>query len=247
MITMNNREPQSSATFLAPSATLVGEVFINSNSSIWYGAILRADKNEIFINQCVSIQDGVIITTDYGDNQYGRPNKVFIDSNTQIGHGAKLHCCEIGAECVIGMNATILQGAVIGRGAVIAAGAIVPPYTKIPEQTVWGGKPLREFRKIGFKENKYMVEDATKYEELAMRHAEQFTTYTTQYRDLEDDIAKLQPRITMAPPLTDAEEAEFRLRRDYAEEFNLDEFEQQMQRQRIPSDPRLQAEHNIHH
>jgi carbonic anhydrase/acetyltransferase-like protein (isoleucine patch superfamily) len=122
--------------FIAPNATIIGKVEIKDDASIWYGSVLRGDLNKIEIGHGTNIQDGCVITTDDKTTIGGFNSEVTIGNFTQIGHGARLHACKIGNECIIGMGATILEGAVVEDYAVVGAGTIVPPGRVIPKMQV---------------------------------------------------------------------------------------------------------------
>jgi gamma-carbonic anhydrase len=123
--------------FVAPNATVIGKVEICSDSSVWYGCVLRGDLNTIKIGTGTNIQDGTVITTDDKVTIGGFNSEVIIGNYTTIGHGVRLHACQIGNECIIGMGATILEGAIVEDGAVVGAGSIVPPGRVIPKMEVF--------------------------------------------------------------------------------------------------------------
>ena len=119
---------------MANNATVVGDVTIMDNASVWYQAVLRGDINFISIGKCSNIQDGVIghLSDDY---------PLVVGSYVTVGHGAVLHACTIEDECLIGMNSTILDGARIGKHSIIAAGTVVPTNANIPEGSLVTGIP----------------------------------------------------------------------------------------------------------
>src|SRR5512141_2286894 len=96
------------AAFVAASASVMGDVILGANSSVWYGCVLRGDINSIVIGEGSNVQDGTIVhlADDYG---------VRVGNHTTIGHAAIIHACTIGDECLIGMGSTILDGAQIGN------------------------------------------------------------------------------------------------------------------------------------
>src|SRR5213075_123643 len=104
----------SGAGFVAPNATVIGDVTLGPLSSVWYGCVLRGDINSIVIREGSNVQDGTIVhlADDYG---------VRVGNYTTIGHAAIIHACEIGNECLIGMGATVLDGAKIGDRCIIGA------------------------------------------------------------------------------------------------------------------------------
>ena len=120
------RPEVSRGVFLAPNATLIGEVAVGEDSSIWFNAVVRADINSVTIGKRTNIQDGVVVHVADGDFSTS------ISDEVTVGHNAVLHGCQIGNGCLIGMQATILDGVVIGENSLVAAGAVVTPGTQIP-------------------------------------------------------------------------------------------------------------------
>src|SRR5215467_16240842 len=130
-------EPRISAgAWIAPTATLVGDVLVEDEASVWYGAVLRADFGPVVVRRGANIQDGSVL---HGG----------IDPVTEVGEGATVgHLCVvhgavIGEEALVGNGATVLDGATVGRRALVAAGATVPPGMTIPEGTLAVGVPAR--------------------------------------------------------------------------------------------------------
>ena len=124
-ITINHHAPaDNGAAFVAENATLAGSVRLEKNSSVWYGAVLRADTGRIAIGENSNVQDNAVLHTGPGLD-------VTVGRGTSVGHGAVVHGCTVGDGCLIGMHATILNGAVIGDGSLIAAGALVPENMQV--------------------------------------------------------------------------------------------------------------------
>src|ERR1700759_5512800 len=128
--------------FVAPNATVVGDVEMGSNCSIWFNAVVRGDVNSIRIGEKVNIQDGVIIHGTY------QKSSVRIGNNVSIGHNAIIHGCTIQDRVLIGMGAIIMDNAEIGTNSIIAAGAIVLEGTKVESGTIYGGIPARKIKDI---------------------------------------------------------------------------------------------------
>ena len=123
------------SAFVAYTATLIGDVRIGKNSSIWYGTILRGDMNYIQIGRNSNVQDNSVL--------HGTADKypTIIGDNVSIGHNAIVHGCRIGNNCLIGMGSIILEGATIGDWCIIAAGAVVLEGEKIPPNSIVVGIP----------------------------------------------------------------------------------------------------------
>jgi len=129
----------SEESFVAENATVIGEVTIGKNSSIWYNVVLRGDIDSISIGNNTNVQDGSIVHCDVGV-------PTIIGNNITIGHNVVLHACKIGDGSLIGIGAIVLNGAEVGEGTIIGAGAIVTPRTKIPPFTMALGIPARVVR-----------------------------------------------------------------------------------------------------
>jgi carbonic anhydrase/acetyltransferase-like protein (isoleucine patch superfamily) len=128
--------------FLAPNATVVGDVEIGDHCSIWFNAVVRGDVNSIRIGEKVNIQDGVVIHGTY------QKTKVVIGNNVSIGHNAIIHGCTIQDSVLVGMGAIIMDNADIGKNSIIAAGAVVLEGTKVESGTIYGGCPARKIKDI---------------------------------------------------------------------------------------------------
>lgn len=125
----------SSDAWLAPNATVVGEVTIAAGASVWFGAIVRGDVAPIVIETDVNIQDGAVIHATLGHSVS------VIRRRASIGHNAIVHGATIESEALIGMGAIVLDNAVVGKGSVVAAGSVVLAGTVIPPGELWAGSP----------------------------------------------------------------------------------------------------------
>jgi len=121
--------------WLAPNCTLVGDVELGEESTVWFGAILRGDVAPIRIGKRVNIQDGAVVHGTF------EKSHTQIEDGASIGHLAVVHGAHIGAGALIGMGAIILDHVEVGEGAVVAAGAVVLAGTQIPPRTLWAGVP----------------------------------------------------------------------------------------------------------
>lgn len=128
--------------FVAPNATVVGEVAIGDYCSVWFNAVVRGDVGSIRIGDKVNIQDGVVIHATY------QKTKVVIGNDVSIGHNAIIHGCTIEDRVLIGMGAIVMDNAVVGRNSIIAAGAVVLEGTRIESGTIYGGIPAKKIKEI---------------------------------------------------------------------------------------------------
>ena len=165
-ITINHHVPaDNGAAFVAENATLAGSVRLEKNSSVWYGAVLRADTGRIAIGENSNVQDNAVLHTGPGLD-------VTVGRGTSVGHGAVVHGCTVGDGCLIGMHATILNGAVIGDGCLIAAGALVPENMQVPAGSLVIGVPGKVVRPVSAAQTDAIKANEEEYLELARAHAE---------------------------------------------------------------------------
>jgi carbonic anhydrase/acetyltransferase-like protein (isoleucine patch superfamily) len=152
------------AAWIAPTATLVGDVRVEAEASIWYGPVLRADFGPIIVRRGANVQDGSIM---HG----GEDPVTEIGEGATVGHLCVVHGAVIGAEALIGNGATVLDGAVVGRRALIAAGATVPPGMIIGDGMLAVGVPARVVGETTAGARMWVDTNPAAYRDLARRHA----------------------------------------------------------------------------
>ena len=128
--------------FIAPNATVVGDVKMGEDCSIWFNAVVRGDVNSISMGSKVNVQDGACIHCTY------QKTKTVIGNNVSIGHNAIVHGCTIADNVLIGMGAIVMDNAVIGANSIIAAGAVVLEGTEVPEGSIFAGVPAKKVKDI---------------------------------------------------------------------------------------------------
>lgn len=128
--------------FIAPNATIVGDVTLGSDCSIWFNAVVRGDVNSIVIGNKVNIQDGACVHCTY------QKTKTNIGNNVSIGHNAIVHGCTVGDNVLIGMGAIVMDNVVIGENCLIAAGAVILEGTIVPSGSIFAGVPARKVKDI---------------------------------------------------------------------------------------------------
>ena len=159
------RKPDTgSAAFVAPNATVLGDVTLGPLSSVWYGCVLRGDINSIVIGEGTNIQDLTMVhlADDYGTT---------VGRYCTIGHSAIIHACAIGDECLIGMGATILDGAQIGDRCIVGANALVTQRFTAPPGSLILGAPAKVVRSLTAAEQAGLRIWAEKYIAVAQAHA----------------------------------------------------------------------------
>ncbi|KAK4481456.1 hypothetical protein RD792_012350 [Penstemon davidsonii] len=156
--------------FIAPSASVIGDVQVGRGSSIWYGCVLRGDVNSIIVGSGTNIQDNSLVHV-AKSNISGNVVPTIIGNNVTIGHSATVHGCTIDDEAFVGMGAILLDGVVVEKNAIVAAGALVKQNTRIPSGEVWAGNPAKFLRKLTDEELVFITQSATNYINLAKVHA----------------------------------------------------------------------------
>jgi carbonic anhydrase/acetyltransferase-like protein (isoleucine patch superfamily) len=159
------RAPQvSSGAWIAPTATLVGDVRVEAEASIWYGAVLRADFGPIIVRRGANVQDGSVL--------HGGSDPVTeVGEGATIGHLCVVHGAVIATEALVGNGATVLDGATVGRRALVAAGATVPPGMTIADGMLAAGVPARVVGEVTAGAKQWVETNPVVYRELARRHA----------------------------------------------------------------------------
>jgi len=136
--------------YLADNATVIGDVVIGDDSSIWFNTVLRGDVNSIRIGKRVNIQDGTVVHTLY------EKSVATIGDDVSIGHNVTIHGATIESGALIGMNAVVLDHAVIGEGALVAAGSVVLSGTKVEPCSMYGGAPAKFIKMLEPEQSKEM-------------------------------------------------------------------------------------------
>ena len=156
---LENKKIQNSGdNWVAPNATIIGDVKLEKNTSIWFNATLRGDIENIHVGVCSNIQDGSVLHTDPG-----YPLK--IGRNVTVGHLVMLHGCTIGDNSLIGIGAVILNNAKIGNNCVIGANSLITENKEIPDNSLVVGSPGRVIRKVTDEEAKAITKNAIRYQE----------------------------------------------------------------------------------
>jgi carbonic anhydrase/acetyltransferase-like protein (isoleucine patch superfamily) len=141
---MNTRfrpELIDSAAYIAPTATVLGDVTIQAQASVWFGAVVRGDTEAVHIGRETNIQDGCILHADPG-------YPCTLGDRVTLGHGAIVHGATVEDDCLIGMRAVVMNGAKIGRGSIVAVGSIVTEGVEIPPGSVVMGQPAKIKREV---------------------------------------------------------------------------------------------------
>ena len=164
------KAPQIAKTsYIAPGVTLIGDVSIGDEASVWFQSVLRADINSISIGAKSNIQDGCKL-------HITKRFPLVVGDRVTVGHGAILHGCQIGNDCLIAMGAIVLDGAIIGDGCIIGAGALVPPAMVVKPGSLMLGSPAKFIRELSADDRERILHGWQNYIEYAKRFAEEIKT-----------------------------------------------------------------------
>ena len=145
--------------WVAPTATLVGDVVVEEGASVWYGAVLRADFSAIVVRTGANVQDNSVL--------HGRCD---VGVGATVGHNCVVHSATLGEECLVGNGATVLDGAVIGARSLVGAQSLVTPGTEIPAGVLAVGSPAAVKGPLGGQAARWVANNPGTYQELARRH-----------------------------------------------------------------------------
>ena len=156
------------SAWVAPTATIIGDVVVEENASVWFGAVLRGDDpdHEIRVGARTSVQDNCVV-------HVSARGPTLIGPEVTVGHGAVLESCTIGRGALIGMNAVVLQRAEIGEQALIAAGAVVGEGAVIPARHLAAGTPAKVKKELEGESLRWILTSADHYVELGARYREE--------------------------------------------------------------------------
>ena len=168
LLPFNGKRPRvAESAFIAPNAVLIGDVTVEEDASVWFGAVLRGDHTEhgIVVGAGTSVQDNCVI-------HVGGWGPTVIGERVTVGHGAKFESCSIGDGSLIGMNAVILQNARIGRECVVAANAVVVEGAEIPDHSLVAGVPGEVKKQLDGSAAEWVRRGGQHYIELARSYRE---------------------------------------------------------------------------
>lgn len=151
--------------WVAPTASVIGDVHISSGASVWFGATIRGDMSHVRIGPRTSVQDNCVIHTE-------ADGPTIIGSDVTLGHGAIVHNSVVGDNVLIGMGSVLVGGARVGSGAVIAAGAVLLEGMEVPERKVVVGVPARVVRDVKPEDERWTHSAAAHYTELSREYRE---------------------------------------------------------------------------
>ena len=161
---LGNRRPQiDPQSWIAPNATLIGDIRLGRNASIWWNATLRGDNDPITIGENSNIQDGSVLHTDEGV-------PMNIGANVTVGHMVMLHGCTVGDNSLIGIGSIILNRAVIGKNSIVGANTLIPEGKVFPDGVLIVGSPGKVVRELSPEEIAKLAKSAAHYVDNAQRY-----------------------------------------------------------------------------
>jgi carbonic anhydrase/acetyltransferase-like protein (isoleucine patch superfamily) len=153
----------SSSTYIAPNATLIGNISMGERTSIWFGAMLRAESSSILIENDSNVQDNCVIHTDENF-------PVKIGAAVSIGHGAIIHGASVGSNCLVGMGAILLNGSSVGENSLVGAGALLTQGTQMPGGMLIVGSPAVAKRKLKAEEIEKIRQNSENYNKFRVQY-----------------------------------------------------------------------------
>lgn len=156
--------------YIAETATVIGDVHLGDECSVWPQAVIRGDVNAIRIGHRSNVQDGCILHVTHDGPHTPGGYALEIGEEVTLGHGAILHGCRIGARCLVGIRAIVLDGAVIENEVLLGAGALVAPGKRLESGHLYHGQPARKVRRLSDTERDALAYSARHYVKLAQRY-----------------------------------------------------------------------------
>ena len=150
ILPVEGKQPQfGENTFLAPNATIVGDVIMGSECSVWFSAVVRGDVNSIRMGNKVNVQDGAVVHCTFENLEEGQKGtKTTIGNNVSIGHNALVHGCTIEDNVLIGMGSIVMDNCYIEANCIIAAGAVLLENTRVESWSVYAGVPAKKVKTL---------------------------------------------------------------------------------------------------
>ncbi len=151
--------------YAANTAIIVGDVTVEKDVSLWHYTVLRGDFEAIWVGEATNLQDGAVIHADLRcPTSVGR--------RVTVGHGAIIHACEVGDDCIIGMNSVLSSRSLVGKGSIVAPGAVIPEGREFPPESLLGGVPAQVIRRLDEADNVRIEASWRAYVELAQKSLE---------------------------------------------------------------------------
>ena len=160
---LKDKKPKNSGeNWVAPNATIIGDVTLEKNTSIWFNAVLRGDIENIHIGEGSNIQDGSVVHVTH-ESAYSKGYECNIGSDVTVGHGCIIHACTIHDKSLIGMGSVILDGAIVETNVIVGAKSLVPSGKKLESGYLYMGSPCKQIRPLNDSEIEFLDYSASHY------------------------------------------------------------------------------------
>eukprot|EP01130_Rhizamoeba_saxonica_P006431 TRINITY_DN2562_c0_g1_i1.p1 TRINITY_DN2562_c0_g1~~TRINITY_DN2562_c0_g1_i1.p1 ORF type:complete len:265 (-),score=61.59 TRINITY_DN2562_c0_g1_i1:48-842(-) len=179
------------SAFVAPSATLCGDVEIWNKANIWYGVVIKSETTLVRIGYCSNIQDGTTIKDSPEEINHDHDGSTIVGHHVTVGHNCILESCTIEDQCLIGMNCVLPEGSYVESGSMLAAGTVLEKNQRIPSGQVWGGSPARYIRDVVVEEQDSFKEGAENYYRNSLNHKDEFYLESDAYKQAEKEGIKI--------------------------------------------------------
>ena len=166
----NNQPKKSESAYIDSAATVIGDVVIGDDSSIWPCAVVRGDIHKIRIGERTSIQDGCVMHVTHAGDYNPGGYATTVGNDVTVGHRVMLHGCTVEDKCLIGIGSIIMDGAVVQSHVILGAGSLVPPGKILESGFLWLGSPAKKIRKLSDEELEYLLYSANYYVSLKNRY-----------------------------------------------------------------------------
>jgi carbonic anhydrase/acetyltransferase-like protein (isoleucine patch superfamily) len=185
---------KGSDNFIAPSATIAGNVRIGSNSSIWYGCIIVADTNRIMIGTNTNVQDGTVIRESKLPLNEIHDGSTIIENDVTIGHNCYLTACTVESGSLVGMGSILEEGSTVEHRSMLAGGSVLKKGATVPSGQLWIGNPAKYFRDLTHEEQDALLDSSKHYILLGLQHESEFLLdFNPNYRELEKEGSLPKP------------------------------------------------------
>lgn len=170
----NKRTRVAFSSFIAPSATLIGNVEVWDNASVWYNVVLKADVNLVRIGAFVNIQDNTTVCEALAPLSADHDGSTIVGHYTTVGHNCKLQACTIEEECLVGLGSTLNEDSYMEKHSMLGAGSVLMRGARVPTGELWVGNPAKFLRMLTTEEIESFKEGAMKYWAEAYKHKQEF-------------------------------------------------------------------------
>ncbi len=163
---LNHWPKLGKTAYIAPTSTVIGDVLVGDDSSIWHGTVVRGDVNHISIGKQTNIQDLSMLHVSHRSSWDPKGAQLIIGDRVTVGHKALLHGCTIEDECLIGMGSTVMDKTIVQKHVLLAAGSLVPEGKVLESGYLYMGSPAKKIRKLTHKEIEHFIYSANHYIKL---------------------------------------------------------------------------------